>query len=248
MRNRVRSAILAGLTTLAFSPGLLAQTAGQPGAAKATAAASTPDLSGVWNQRGRISFFASPVMTPWGVEKYKGVRIGITDPGEQGLDYLDPVQACYPTAPARHLTLNRPFEIIQLPDRVLLLYEFQHERRVIYTDGREHPKGLKPAWMGHSVGRWDKDTLVVDAIGFREETWLDGLGHPHSEAMRYVERFRRVAQDTLEIEFTFNDPEAYTKPWGGKRVFQLRPDWQILEHVNCEDYLMERLQNLTKTR
>ena len=104
-------------------------------------------------------------------------------------------------------------------------------------DGREHPEDPYPTWMGHSIGRWDGNTLVVDTVGLMgdNKTWLDSMGHMHTDAMHVVERIRRVAQDSLEIEFTFDDPKAYTKPWKGKLDFQLRPGWEIIEMVNCEN-------------
>jgi len=185
-------------------------------------------------------------MKPWAKERYEAVRFGVANPTEQGLDMMDPAQVCYPTGPSRQLTLNRPFEIVHTPDRILILYEFQHERRLIYTDGRGHPAGQKPTFMGHSTGRWDGDTLVVESVGQREETWLDGLGSPHTEAMRYLERFRRLAPGSLEVNFTIDDPEAYTKPWGGKRLYEAKPDWLIMEQINCEDYMRERLERVIR--
>ena len=217
------------VAALAFAPAILAQT---PVASR--------DLSGLWTPRGEIDFFARPEMTAWAKEKYEAVRFGVPTE-EQGLDFMDPVQVCYPTGPPRQLTLNRPFEIFHLADRVLILYEYQHERRMIYTDGRGHPPGFTPTFMGHSTGRWDGETLIVDTVGMREELWLDGLGSPLTDAMHYEERFRRLDPNTLEVSFRFEDPEAYTRPWGGKKNYELRSDWLIMEQINCEDYLRERL-------
>ena len=102
-------------------------------------------------------------------------------------------------------------------------------------DGQEHPEDLFPNWMGHSIGRWDGDTLVVDTIGLNDKTWLDSEAHPHSDALHVVERFRRVNQDTLTVEVEYEDPEVYTKPWTGELTFQLVPDGKILEWVTCDD-------------
>jgi len=230
MRRRFVNSIAALAAAVAISPNLFAQTS-----------AGVRDLSGVWTPRGRTDFFTRPEMTAWAKQKYEAVRFGVTTPEEQGLDFMDPVQVCYPTGPPRQLTLNRPFEIVQTPNRVVILYEFQHERRMIHTDGRGHPAGLSPTFMGHSVGRWDGETLIVDTVGMREELWLDGLGSPLTAALRYEERFRRLNPNTMEVSFRFEDPEAYTRPWGGKKNYELRPDWLIMEQVNCEDYLRERL-------
>ena len=95
--------------------------------------------------------------------------------------------------------------------------------------------------MGHSIGKWDGDTLVVDTVGLNDKTWLDGLGHPHSDALHLVERIRRVDHATLQFDLTFDDPKAYTKPWMGKQVFKLRPGWEIPEHIICEDHLLNRI-------
>ena len=108
--------------------------------------------------------------------------------------------------------------------------------RRIYLDGRRMPEAYPPSFMGYSTGRWEQDTLVVETVGITELSWLDRMGIPHSEALRVVERIRRVDQDTLEIDLLFDDPEAFTMPWGGKKVFRLRPDWEIMEHIGfCED-------------
>jgi hypothetical protein len=115
-----------------------------------------------------------------------------------------------------------------------MFFEFNHFVRQIYTDGRDHDKNLAPLWMGDSIGKWDGDTLVVDTTNFNDKTWLDRGGHPHSEALHLTERIRRVDHDTLEVEFTIDDPKAYTKPWTGKQYFQLRPKWNIMELI-CED-------------
>jgi hypothetical protein len=175
-------------------------------------------------------------MTPWAAEKFKAVREGTGGPGDKGRDELDPViTSCSPPGPTRIFAFPRPFEIAHIPGRVLLLYEWDHWVRPIWTDGREHPKDPDPNWMGHSIGRWDRDTLVVDTIGLNDKTWIDSIGYPHSEALHIVERYRRVKHDELDLTFTFDDPKAYTKPWTATVVFALKPDWEISEMVNCEN-------------
>jgi hypothetical protein len=107
---------------------------------------------------------------------------------------------------------------------------------------KEHPQDLDPSWLGHSIGRWDGDTLVVDSVGFNDKTWLDGVGHPHTEALHMLEHIRRVDHDTLQDDFTFDDPKAYTKPWTGQYFFRLHPTWKIDEHVACDDRFPEQRQ------
>ena len=258
MRSRFGSLILAVAAALAFAPGNQAQTAGQSGAARVI-----PDLSGVWDNThldvrkggpadgppggfigpGDIPTFGftkeEPAMTPWAAEIYKANRTGvIRGPWDRGNDEIDPTHSCFPYGPTRMYTTPRPWEIRQLPDVVLLFYEGDHWVRRVYMDGREHPDGYPLTWMGHSIGKYDGDTLVVDTVRLNEQTWLDHIGHPHSDALHLVERFRRVDHDTLQIDILFDDPKAYTKPWTGKKIFKLAPPgYDILEDVLCEEWL-----------
>ncbi len=88
--------------------------------------------------------------------------------------------------------------------------------------------------MGHSIGHWEGDTLVVDTTGFNDRSWLDPQGHPHTEQMHVIERMRRPDLGHLEIEFTIDDPGTYAKPWIIKRVADLDPDDDVGEYV-CEN-------------
>jgi hypothetical protein len=137
-------------------------------------------------------------------------------------------------------------EIMQVPGRVVMIFEYDHFVRYIYTDGRQHPADLAPTWMGDAIGYWEGDTLVVDTIGFHNKTWLDRVGHPHSDALHVVERIRRAGHDTLIDDITIEDPEAYTKPWTARRIFQLKPKWQIIEFV-CEDTYLNFSEYQKKT-
>ena len=178
-------------------------------------------------------------MLPWAEERYKAAREGTRTAFDHVKDDVDPNINCIPAGPTRIFTIAaRPIEIIQTPRRVLLLFEWDHQMRRIYTDGRTMPDGYPPSYMGYSTGRWDGDTLVVETVGLNDLTWIDSLGHPHSDALRIVERFRRVNQETLEIEVTLDDPKAFTKPWRGKKVFALmQQGWEVLEHIVCEELL-----------
>ena len=178
-------------------------------------------------------------MLPWAAEQYKAARSGpLRNPMDKGIDALDPSQSCFPTGPTRIFNVPRPFEIRQFPEQVMLLFEWDHWVRRIYTDGRGHPDGYPLQWMGHSTGKWEGDTLVADTVYIRDGTWIDGLGHPHTDALHIVERFRRPDPKTLEINFWFEDPKTYPKPWTGKKTFQLKPPgYEIMEHAVCEDWL-----------
>ena len=246
---------------LAFSYSILAQTARQQGAAKAPA----KDLTGVWRRSRRppdntrqYSLFElvfsltneDPPMTPWGEAKYKAAKPNV-GPHQVPLSQTnDPVFSCFPPGvPRIYLQRGLPFEIMQIPGRVVMLFEYDHFVRQIFTDGRQHPQDINPSWMGDSIGRWDGDTLVVDTVGFNDKTWLDQVGHPHSDALHLVERIRRVNHDALTIDITIDDPKAYTKPWVAHMLYDLKPSWNVGEEV-CEDNVnflnMEKLMESGK--
>ena len=128
-----------------------------------------------------------------------------------------------------------PYKIIQTPGLVIILYELDGSFRQIYTDGRKLPADPQPSWMGYSIGRWDGDTLVVDSNGFNDRAWLDGFGHPHSEALRVTERFHRSDSGHMDVQITIDDPQSYTKPFTIKSTHQLLPDTDILESVCAEN-------------
>jgi hypothetical protein len=131
----------------------------------------------------------------------------------------DPEGYCLPPGGPRLFATPYPMEIIQQPElkRIIIIFEGgTHVWREIHMDGRPHPKidEIKgETWLGHSVGRWEGDTLVVDVVGFNEGTWLDYYGHPHTNQLHVIERFTRPNKGTLHYEATIDDPGAYEKPW-----------------------------------
>jgi hypothetical protein len=127
-------------------------------------------------------------------------------------------------------------KIVQSPRQIVILYESDGTHRQVYTDGRELPKEIvQPAWLGYSAGKWESDTLVVQSAGFNDKTSLDALGHPHSEALRITERFRRRDFGHLDVEMTFDDPEMYTKPFTIKYTYDLLPDSDVFENICNEN-------------
>ena len=132
-------------------------------------------------------------------------------------------------------TLIAPFKMIQTPLEIVMLLEDNNPPRQIYTDGRKLPDNPEPMWMGYSVGKWEGDILVVDSTGFNERTWLDGFGHPHSESMHIVERFRRTNFGHMDVEVTIDDPKMYTRPFTVKFAARLLPDTDTLESVCAEN-------------
>ena len=130
----------------------------------------------------------------------------------------DPEGYCLPPGGPRMMATPYPMEIIQQPDhkRIVMIFEgATHIWREIFMDGRAHPQGeaLNPTYLGHSVGHWEHDTLVVDVVGFNENTWLDYYGHPHTDMLHVVEKFTRPNKGTLHYEALIDDPGAYSRPW-----------------------------------
>ena len=215
------------------------------------AAASKPapkhDLTGVWMARNppAIRAFAGatftkeePEMTPWALAKYKEAKS--SNGGQYTLDTTnDPVVTkCDPPGVPRVYFHPYPFEFVSTPTFMLMLYEYDHMVRRIYTDGRPIPEDPDLTWMGSSVGHWDGDTtFVVDTVGFNDKTWLDRLGHPHSTQLHVTERFRRVDMDHMQLDFILQDPKALVKPWTATFYYEFRPKWELGE-ISCSgDYL-----------
>ena len=236
--REARQISLAWAAALIFSCALLAQTK-----ERSSKPAHTGDLTGVWypSSVNTFNFIWTDVqghtlsalpLTPWGQERIKGNHpIG----GEYtALTSNDPNNECLPPGVPNIYTHAYPIEVLEVPGRTLLYFEYMHIVRQIFTDGRAHPQDVNPTWMGDSTGKWEGDTLVVDSTGFNDKTWLDVSGHPHSEALHVVERLHRPDHDTLLIDIAFDDPQAYTGTLKTQRKYILKPDWNIMEYV-CED-------------
>jgi hypothetical protein len=111
-----------------------------------------------------------------------------------------------------------------------------HTYRQIFMDGRRHPEDPTPTWYGHSTGRWEGDTLVIDTIGLHDRFWLDGSGIPHTEKLHLVERWTRTDFNTLRREVTIEDPGAYTRPFTVTYTANLaEPGSEILEYICIEN-------------
>jgi hypothetical protein len=145
-----------------------------------------------------------------------------------------PTERCLPHSVPDAALVGYPFKIIQTPAQLVVLFEPFIDYRQIFTDGRTLPKDPQPTWMGYSVGKWDGDTLVVDSSGFNDQTWLDDGGHPHSDALHVIERFRRMDFGHMELGITIDDPKMYTKPWTVTVPYNLVPDTELIEYV-CEN-------------
>jgi hypothetical protein len=141
-----------------------------------------------------------------------------------------PNTSCLPLGIPLAGLVSEPNKMAQSPGLIIILYESDGTHRQIYTDGRKLPTEFaQPSWLGYSVGRWERDTLVVETAGFNDKTWFDMMGHPHSEALRIVERYHRRDFGHMDVEMTFDDPKMYTKPFTIKVTDDLLADSDIFE-------------------
>jgi hypothetical protein len=193
-----------------------------------------PDLSGLWAPAailiGDIASGLKPgsvPFQPWAEKLYKE-RLA-----NQGLD--DPTANCIVGGVPRSDLVPYPFKILQVPGVTVILYEAVHSYRQIFSDGRALPTDPNPAWFGYSVGRWEKDTFVVESAGFNDRGRLDNNGHPITEKLRVTERFTRKDFGHMEIVITIDDPGAYTRPWDVTLPLILRPDTELLEYICNEN-------------
>jgi hypothetical protein len=184
-----------------------------------------PDLTGVWYAQRTVDP-GKPEMLP-SAEKLFQERVANNAKDAPGAHCL-----------TRGITAAGalfPYELVQTPARLVMIFEDDiPSHRTVYLDGRKHPQDPNPDWMGHSIGHWEGDTLVVDTIGFNDKSWLDAQGHPHTEKLHVIERIRRPDLGHLEIEFTLDDPGAYAKPWNIRRVADLDTTDEIGEYVCTE--------------
>jgi len=204
---------------------------GGQGAAAAPAGPARPapprDITGIWDAGGAgIGARGMPTspLTAWGETVSKthhsgdGARMV---PADQINDPLSTLAD--PGGFPRDLLFElRPFEVVQLPNKVLMLYMFEKRWRVIWTDGRQLPANPDPRWYGYSVGRWEDDnTFVVTSNGTDERTWLDNAGNPHSDQLKVEERYHRVDGNSMELTVVIDDPKTYTRPWVGRDKLKL---------------------------
>jgi hypothetical protein len=195
-----------------------------------------PDLSGLWDKispkygRNIAADLKPGEVQPWAEDL---VRQRSEDLGKDYMGYL-----CLPLGPAYATnggsTAAGMMKIVQTPTLILFLTPDLAYRQ-IYLDGRKLEKDPNPSWMGYSVGHWEGDTLVVESNGFNDRTWLDRSGHPHTEALRVTERYRRKDFGHLEMTETLQDPTIYAKPLTATMQAQLNADTELIEYVCNEN-------------
>jgi hypothetical protein len=196
-----------------------------------------PDLSGVWQAMNTAA---------WNIQAHdaqKDVPAGLGVVEGQTLPYqpwaaakqkdnfahratADPEAKCKLPGVPRITYMPYPFQILQTPSTVMLLYEYVHAMRSVYLNS-QHPAGHIDWWMGDSRGRWDGDTLVVDVVDFNDETWFDRTGNFHSDELHLIERYTPMDRDHITYEVTIEDPKVFTKPWKMTMPLYRRVEKQI---------------------
>ena len=183
-----------------------------------------PDLSGVW-RAPKVIESNEPKLLPQ-AQKILNARFE-----NNALD--SPAVRCMPDAVLR---LSPFFKILQTASVLMVVIEAETPGYYqIFVDGRGHPKEPNPTWYGHSIGKWDGDTLVVDTVGFNERRWLFNYGTPISSQLHITERFARPDLGHLSIETTIEDPGVYPQPWTMRRVADLAPEEEIMESICNEN-------------
>jgi len=152
----------------------------------------------------------------------------------------DPELKCYLPGIPRAMYMPYPFEITQSTNKIHMAYAFANTARTIHLDEVDPPPA--ETWMGHSVGRWEGDTLVVDVSYFNDKTWFDRAGNFHSDALRLTERFSPLTPDVIQYEVTIEDPKVFTRPWRIAMPLyrRMEPNMQLLEY-RCTEFAEELL-------
>jgi len=193
-----------------------------------------PDLSGLWDADRRFLVNIAVNlkdedlgMKPEALRLYNQRKDGSRAKEE-------PDANCLPQGVPKIDAAPVPWKLVQGPRQVTILYEAFTLFREIFTDGRDFPPDMNPAWLGYSIGHWDGDTLVVETRGFNGKIWLDQAGHPASDALHVTERFHRKDFGHMDLAITIDDPKMYDKVWTVHESPTLLADTELLE-FNCNE-------------
>ena len=263
MRNRLRNTMIAGVPAAALAVGVsvaVEPVEGQEGYSAPRAADGKPDLNGIWQAIGSAHWDIEPHAARFGpvVEMASHGAIpgglGIVEGGEipytaaaraQQQDNLqhwlerDPAVKCYMPGVPRATYMPYPFQLVQTPEYVLLAYEFASSSRIVYMD-RPDFEAPVDSWMGHNIGRWDGESLVIDVSAQMPVTWRDRSGKHHGIGIHVEERYTAISENHLMNEATITDPETYTRPWTIRLPLYRRIDenMQLLEY-KCVEFAEE---------
>lgn len=209
-----------------------------------------PDLSGFWQVMNTANFDIQDHQARQGVPAGQGVVEGNEIPylpwalvkkqeNYANRTTADPESKCFMPGVPRATYMPFPFQILQMPETVAILYEWAYTTRYIHI-GTPHPRGPIDWWMGDSRGRWEGDALVVDVIHFNDLTWFDRAGNHHSDALHVVERYTPMDLDHLTYQATIEDPKVFARPWKMSMILYRRrePNFRLLEYV-CHGFHLE---------
>jgi hypothetical protein len=256
--TRSRIAMVAVLVISSFTPPTApAGQAPAPGTEKPRGVLGTVDALGQEVKRPPAPTSPAPRLPDGTIELGDGLWVGVPLNPQSGLrageELLlpsakalmasrqpanDPLAWCLPMGVVRYTPY--PFRFIQnhthkAPTHMYILHETMRTFRQIFMDGRKHPAELDPTWFGHSIGRYEKDTLVIDTVGFNDKAWFDNRGMPHTEQMHTVERWTRIDRGHLSTDVTIDDPGAFSRPF--VVTFQstlAQPGDELMEYV-CQE-------------
>ena len=210
-----------------------------------------PDLQGIWQAVNTAVWDIQDHSAQLGVPAGQGVVEGDEIPYQswaiaqreenfQNRLTADPEASCKMVGVPRITYMPYPFQIVQTPSQIVILYEYVHSVRNIYMDSPHPEPPLELLWMGDSRGHWEEHTLVVDVVYFTDQTWFDRSGNFHSEALHVTERYTRTGPDHMLYEVTIEDPEVFTESWQMSMPLYRRQedDARLLEY-ECYAYLEE---------
>ncbi|MGH9148207.1 MAG: hypothetical protein ACRD1Q_15965 [Vicinamibacterales bacterium] len=235
-KTSIIALVVAALCLLARSEQLAGQgdvpkNAARPPAATPRTADGKVDFSGIWNADRRFIYDLHDALKPGDSLPLQPWALEVT---LKRLSKDDPEANCLPTGVPRQAPY--PWRILQTATHMFFLFEGNiHSYRQIFIDGRKHPEDPDPTWYGHSIGRFEGDTLVVETIGFNDKFWFDFAGHPHTERLRTTERFRRTDFSTIEYEVTVDDPGAYTRPFTLYGRHSYAENTELMEYICNEN-------------
>ena len=237
MRYRFASVVLAAFLTFPST-----RAAAQPPAAQRTADGK-PNLQGIWQVLNTAAWDIQDHPARLGVPAGQGIVDGNEIPYQpaalakkranfENRATADPETKGYLPGVPRIMFMPFPFQILQTPDQIVMVFEYDRGVRNIYTNGTPHPRGPLNWWMGDSRGHWEGNTLVVDVVYFTDQTWFDRAGNFHSDALHLVERLTPAGPDHINYEVTVEDSNVFTRPWTMRTVFYRRkePNVRVLEY------------------
>ena len=195
-----------------------------------------PDIGGIWERIEGIRFNPTNQLPPYNAEYRRRYDLAMEARG-RGERVADPTSQCLPQGMPRFMVASYPLEVLQTKGQVTFIAEWSSQVRRIFTDGRGHPPAdeIDITFNGHSIGRWEGQTLVVDTLGIRGDTSFDASPLTHSDQMTVSERIYLKDPKTLVAEITVTDPGAFTAPWKVVRTYRRGgADARIMEYV-CEE-------------